>query len=71
MFIAVSIPFGSVQLYIVAKGVNLFRRYCSQGNKRCPISGGNLKMSKSGKVVSTVDFNLRKLIIKQAAQAKV
>jgi len=46
-------------------------RYCSQGNKRCPVSGGSLKVSKSGKVMSTVDFNLRKLIITQAAQAKL
>ena len=46
-------------------------RYCSSGNKRCPVSGGSLKVTKSGKVVHTVDFALRKLIITQAAHAQV
>lgn len=48
-----------------------FLRYCNSGNKRCPVSGSPLKVNKGGKVVHTVDFALRKLIITQAANAKV
>ena len=48
-----------------------FCRYCNSGKKRCPVSGGPLKVSKGGKVLHTVDFALRKLIITQSAHAKV
>ncbi len=50
---------------------NYFCRYCNSGKKRCPVSGGPLKVSKGGKVLHTVDFALRKLIITQAGHAKV
>lgn len=46
-------------------------RYCGEGNRRCPVSGASLKVSKSGKVNFINDVNLRKLIITQAAQAKM
>lgn len=45
-------------------------RYCSSGNRRCPVSGATLKFNK-GKVVHTIDFALRNLIRAQAAFAKV
>ena len=46
-------------------------RYCRSGKRSCPVSGTDLKFTKSGKVTFTIDYALRKFITTHAGIANV